>query len=255
MVLVGNTRRLLVALGALAVVINLVSLVLRLIATDPAIAAELESGARQPVFFGFQGLLRIFSVDEEANLASWFNAALLLLSALVIWGIAVGRRAAGDRWSRHWGLLALAFAYLSADEAGRLHESADAIVDSLIEARGILSFGWILLAAPLVLAFALAYLGFLRALPAGVRKLVVIAAVLYVGGAIGVEALGGLAYDLNGGEKGSLAFVIASSIEEALEMSGALVFLAAMLVASRQLVRPAARPVELVDQRPGASPS
>ncbi|MCF6745818.1 hypothetical protein E9529_16350 [Blastococcus sp. KM273128] len=255
MVLIGNTRRLLVALGALAVVINLVSLVLRLIATDPAIAAELESGARQPVFFGFQGLLRIFSVDEEANLASWFNAALLLLSALVIWGIAVDRRAAEDRWAKHWAFLALAFAYLSADEAGRLHESADAIVDSLIDARGILSFGWILVAAPLVLAFALAYLGFLRALPADVRKLVVIAAVLYVGGAIGVESLGGLAYDLNGGQKGSLAFVIASSVEEAFEMAGAITFLAAMLMAARQLVRPAAEPVELVEQRPGASPS
>ncbi|MCF6743612.1 hypothetical protein E9529_04865 [Blastococcus sp. KM273128] len=253
--LIGNARRLLLALGALAVVINLVSLVLRLIATDPAIAAELESGARQPVFFGFQGLLRIFSVDEEANLASWFNAALLLLSALVIWGIAVDRRAAGDRWARHWAFLGFAFAYLSADEAGRLHESADAVVDSLIEARGILSFGWILVAAPLVLAFALAYLGFLRALPADVRRLVVIAAVLYVGGAIGVESLGGLAYDLNGGQKGSLAFVIASSVEEAFEMTGAITFLAAMLKASRRLVGSPRRAAGPDEQRSLATPS
>lgn len=255
MVPIGNTRRLLTALGAAAIVINLVSLVLRLIATDPEIAAELESGERQPVFFGYQGLLRIFSVDQEANLASWLSATILLLSALVVWGIAADRRAAGDRWWRHWTFLSVTFAYLSADEAARLHESAEVVVDSLVDARGIFSFGWILLAAPIVLAFALTYFGFLRALPVTIGRLVLIAAALYVGGAMGVEAIGGLAYDLNGGRKGSLAFVLASSIEESLEMAGALVFLAAMISMSRRTIRSAEHPVDLAEQRPGPSPS
>ncbi|WP_456596463.1 hypothetical protein [Blastococcus sp. SYSU DS0552] len=253
MVPIGNTRRLLSALSVAAIVINIVSLVLRVVAAQPANAAELDSGVRQPVFFGFQGLLRIFSVDQEANLASWLSATILLLSALVVWGIAVDRRTAEDRWWRHWAFLAVAFAYLSADEAARLHESAEVVVDSLIDARGIFSFGWILVAAPVVVAFALAYLGFLRALPTSIGRLVVIAAVLYVGGAMGVEAIGGLAYDLNGGQKGSLAFVVASSIEESLEMAGAIVFLAAMISVSRSTVRLARRPVDLAEHRPGTS--
>lgn len=251
MVPIGNTRRLLTVLSAAVIVINVVSFVLRLIATDPAVAAELESGERQPVFFGFQGLLRIFSVDQEANLASWLSATILLLCALVVWGVAVGRRAAGDRWWRHWAFLALTFAYLSADEAARLHESAEVVVDSLIDAPGIFSFGWVLVAAPVVIAFALTYLGFLRALPRAIGRLVVIAAVLYVGGAMGVETLGGLAYDLNGGEKGSLAFVVASSIEESLEMAGAIVFLAAMIAVSRRTPQAAERPVDSAVHTPG----
>ena len=255
MVPIGNTRRLIIALSAAAIVINIVSFVLRLIATDPANAAELESGMRQPVFFGYQGLLRIFSVDQEANLASWLSATMLLLSALVVWGIAADRRAAGDKWWRHWTFLAVTFAYLSADEAARLHESAEVVVDSVIDAGGIFSFGWILVAAPVVIAFALTYLGFLRALPASIGRLVVIAAVLYVGGAMGVEAIGGLAYDLAGGQKGSLAFVVASSIEESLEMAGAIVFLAAMISMSRRTVRSAGRPADLAEQRPGPYPS
>ena len=252
MVPIGNTRRLLTALSAAAVVIAVVSVVLRVIATDPEAAAEIESGARQPVFFGFSGLLRIFSVDQEANLASWLNAVVLLLSALVVWGVAVDRRATGDRWWRHWAFLGATFAYLSADEAGRLHESVEVVVDAVIDAPGIFSFGWVLLAAPVVLVFALSYLGFLRALPPSVRRLVVIAAVLYVGGAMGVETLGGLAYDLNGGQKGSLAFVVASSIEEALEMAGALVFLAAMMSVPLLTVRSGRLPVDLAERGPGA---
>lgn len=255
MVPIGNTRRLLIALGTAAIVINIVSLVLRLVATDPAIAAELESGQRQPVFFGFQGLLRLFSVDQEANLAAWLSATILLLAALVTWGIAADRRAWGDKWWKHWGVLAATFAYLSADEAARLHETTEVVVDSLIDAGGILSFGWVLVVAPLLVVFAFSYIRFLRALPPRIGRLVLLAALIYVGGAMGVELLGAWAYDLNGGRKGSVAFVLASSVEELLEMAGAILFLAAMVSLSRMTVRPADLSVDSAEQSPELSSS
>ena len=66
------------------------------------------------------GVIRMFDLDAEMNLPTYFASLLLALVALLSAGIASVVRARGDKWGRHWSGLAAAFLYLSVDEALQL---------------------------------------------------------------------------------------------------------------------------------------
>lgn len=214
--LIVSPRRLLVVLPLVVASLTVVSLVLSLV--------DVRTSA--PPFDGFNRLLLTFDTDLEANVPAWFSTALLLSSALLLWGTAKEAAARGDRWTRHWGVLALALAYISLDELSQLHELAIPQVDALLGTRGVLTFGWVIIAAPLVLVFAALYVGFLRALPRRTAVLFLLAGAVYVGGALGVELVGGWIYDEMGPE--TVAYVLATSVEELGEMLGASLFLFAV---------------------------
>ena len=72
------------------------------------------------------------------------------------------------------------------------------------------------------------YLPFVRALPSRIRFLFVLAAVIYVGGALGVERATDW-YDVNN-QLDTLEYNIWAMVEEAMEMAGVIVFIHALLV-------------------------
>ena len=79
-----------------------------------------------------------------------------------------------------------------------------------------------------MLLFALIYLRFLFHLPAQVRYLTVAAGCTYVAGALGMEVPG--AYVRGGYGSDTIAYAVLTTIEETLEMFGAVLFLYAMAV-------------------------
>lgn len=174
-------------------------------------------------FRGMASLLGYFNVDGESNVPTWFQSGLLLMCAASFWTTADDALIDADPWARHWRLLAVVFGYLSVDELASLHERADEPLHQLFNTSGALLWAWVLLAVPLLVIFGLAYLSFLRAQPRSVTVGLLLAAAVYVGGAIAVEMLGSYLFAVGGPD--SLPYQAAATAEEALEMTGLLVLL------------------------------
>lgn len=219
MLTVIRPRRLLVVLAGVSLLLGAVSLVLNLLVLGADTPGQRAAGMQS-------GALDLLSVNQEANLPTWFSSALLLGAAASAAGVAAWAHRTRDRWRWHWSVLAAAFCYLSVDELLRLHERANHQVGKVVETSGVFTFGWWVLAAPLVVVFAAAYLRFLRGLPSRIGLLIVVAGTLYVGGALGMEVVGSWLAD----DRGMLStpYVLATTTEEVLEMLGAVVFLYAV---------------------------
>lgn len=175
-----------------------------------------------------QAVLRLFKLSDENTLPAFFSAVLLVACAGVLGLIATATRRAGGPFVRHWTALALIFAYLGVDEAVEIHELLNEPLRRALHADGFLHYPWVLAGAGAVLAMAVAYWRFVMRLGPNVRGQVILAAVVYVGGAIGAEMVSAkIASDIG---TGTAAYGLASLIEEAMEMSGAVLFFRAMLI-------------------------
>jgi hypothetical protein len=166
--------------------------------------------------------VRLTDVGYEQNVPTWFQSMVLLIDALALW--VMGNRAATTRQSWYWRLLALAFAYLSLDEFASLHEETTTVVHHLLNYSWVPDYAWVLLAIPLVILFGLLYVPFLLALPAPTRWGFIVAGVLYVGGAAGMELIGSRIADTLG--EASWPYRFESVAEELLEMLGSITLLA-----------------------------
>lgn len=167
-----------------------------------------------------EDLVGLFSLSYEGNLPTWYSSALLLACAVTLAAIAPGAPA---REARYWSLLAAVFGYLSIDEAVGLHEQ----LNELVHLGGPLYFGWIVPAGAAVLLLGVAYLRFLRRLPPETRRRFILAGLLYVGGALVMEIPLGVWTEAHG--DAGLGYSLIDFVEETLEMTGATLFLLALL--------------------------
>ena len=172
------------------------------------------------------GFVPEFDVDGENNIPTYVATVLLLGASGLLALIAAHVRAAGGAFQRHWWGLAVLFAYLSVDEMASLHERL-ADLPFLPETTGLLHYQWVILGIPLVALFAFTYLRFFWHLPRRWKGLFVGAAVLYVGGAIGVEMLAGRYASLYGELHMGHALLVTA--EEACELLGVALFVYALL--------------------------
>jgi hypothetical protein len=173
------------------------------------------------------GLFRMFNLSEEGNVPTWFAATTLFASAMLLgltWHVV---RTAGEPFARHWGVLALIFLFIAIDEAAAIHELLILPVRELVSAERALYFAWVIPYGIAVLIFALAYARFMLALPRRTAILLLAAALLYVGGALGMEMLSPHVYDWTG--EVSLPMFIMLLVEETLEMLGIAVLVYALL--------------------------
>jgi hypothetical protein len=175
------------------------------------------------------GLVQLFDLDNEHNIPSFFSASDLLFASVLLAIIAVRKRHDRDPFSRHWGILSVVFVYLALDEAAALHESLSKPVRLLLGTHvgGALFFTWVVPYLVGTLLVALAYRRFLFALPARTRLLFILAALLLVGGALGMEMVEGPYAAVHGVR--NLGMTVFSTIEESLEMAGVVVFNYALL--------------------------
>lgn len=171
--------------------------------------------------------VRLFWLDGEANVPTWYSASLLLLCASLLAIIAGAHRQRDTVNDIRWLILAVVFLLLSLDETAQLHELAIAPLRERFHPTGFLYFAWIVPAGICAGLFALAYLGFLARLPAQTARLMVLAGALYVGGAIGLESLSGEQASLHG--EHTIAYHAITTVEELLEMAGLVVFIYALL--------------------------
>lgn len=187
--------------------------------------------------YDFQlGLQRQFNLDLENNIPSWYASSALFLCAFLLGVIGVAKQHEQAPRSRQWLGLAAIFLYLSLDEAASLHEMAmplgRALLNQLGVSSGYLHFAWVIFGMIAVSIVGFSYLGFLRALPTATKRMFVIAGMLYVAGALGIEIFGGKV--ASQGEMDSMFYAVLVAVEEGLEMFGIVLFNYAVLSYIRQ---------------------
>lgn len=170
-----------------------------------------------------------FDLDGEQTVPAFFSSLLLLFAALTIFSIASDPRTTALR--THWWVLGAIFAFMAVDEAAGFHELLIMPLRSRFDLPSWLHYAWVIPVAVLVILFALAYLRFLLALPRRYQALFVLAGVLYVGGALGMEMLGAAT-------RGSGTYELMMALEETLEMTGATVFIYTLLTYKGQFGSP-----------------
>lgn len=172
-------------------------------------------------------LFRLFDTDGEGNIPAWYSSLSLLLCSILLLLIAIQESREKNRYANHWKGLAAMFFYMSMDEAVMIHELPSAPLHLAMKTSGLLYYAWVIPYSAVVLAVVVVYWRFLLSLPFETRRLFLHAGVLYVGGAIGMEMLGGAYHDAVGAR--NMTYTTISAIEEALEMTGVAVFLYALL--------------------------
>jgi hypothetical protein len=175
------------------------------------------------------GLARLFILGSHATVPKWFASANLLLSALLLATIAWVKIVEGDAYRRHWSLLAFILCALSLEESAGLHQLTSGPLRSALglDGTGFLHFTWVLIGLIIVPIVALAFCRFLYQLPTKTRSLFLLAAMLYVGGALGMKILRGPYNAAYGVEHMTAAML--KTVEEFSQMTGVVVFIYALL--------------------------
>ncbi len=178
-------------------------------------------------FFAADNLYVLFDMWDEVSIPSWYSVTLLLAAAALLALIAAGKLAAGDRYARHWAALAVIFLALSIDDAADIHGHTSYTLHELLDTSGFLAYAWIIPAAALVALVGLAYLRFLLHLPPAVRWRIVVAAALFLTGALLLEAIEGH-YDTRHGVE-NMPYRLMVGAEETLEMAGIILLISTLL--------------------------
>jgi len=173
------------------------------------------------------GFVHKFYLDRENNIPTYFSTMLLLLCSCLLAVIASAKKHNSDRFVFQWKLLAVIFLLLSVDEAASMHEILNVPLRKGLHAGSIFHFSWVIIGIPLVFVVVLSYLKFVLNLPLKTRILFIVAALLYLVGALGMELVGGHYSDLHGRE--DLTYSMLTTIEETLELAGLVLFIHALM--------------------------
>lgn len=179
------------------------------------------------------GFLRLFQFNAEANLPTLYQTFALFGCAALLFAIWHAKHRARDRFRVYWFVLALVFVYLGFDEGAEIHELATAPARLLVAPVGIFRLTWVVIALPIVAMFALGYLRFLRHLPSFYRIAFITCGSVFVGGALGVEMVGGAYLDRDGAYDGGYALV--TTLEELFEKAAIAAFIVTLLSYLRDL--------------------
>ncbi len=176
----------------------------------------------------FDSMIWILELDAEMVLFSWLSSLGLFLCSILLLQIASDQPRSSKRAIAYWTALGLIFFYLSADETVSLHERLHGPASNHFDSVGYFHFTWVVIGAPIVAILGLCFVPFLRSLPSKFAGLMILSGALYVGGAIGMEMIGGNLTYSTGNE--NFVYRLVVHIEEGLEAAGILTFAATLLL-------------------------
>ena len=166
-----------------------------------------------------------FSFNKEGNFPSLYSTFSIFFSSVLLYIIAQATKVMKEYY--YWLGLSFVFFFLSLDEWFSLHEKLVSPTRELLSTSGIFTFAWIIPYGIGLLIFTLAYLRFLFYLPQKTKYLFIIAGIIYVAGALGMEMVGGIIYEMYG--RHNIYYAIEYTIEESLEMIGIVIFIYALM--------------------------
>ena len=178
--------------------------------------------------------VEMFDLDEEKGFGTWFAAVILLFAGRLLLVISRDSRNGGDGLWGWWLVLAVGFHFLSVDEVAGMHEFLNSYGDDLlgIETKWTT---YAMVATAMVFAAFIPFLVFM--LKKGHKRTVILcllAAFLYVGGAVGIEKMSPPYDDMTRSQRDdvldstvyNLGWI---SVEESMEMAGAILFIYTLL--------------------------
>lgn len=171
--------------------------------------------------------IELIDFDYEANLPSLYSVFAIILCSCVLFMIASGKRKTQQPYRFQWQLLAWIFLFLGLDEGVSLHEDIGDIMEEFFTASGYLYFPWVIPYAGLVVLLALFYFRFLLRLPRPIMIRFIVAGLLFLTGAVGLEMMSAHEADVNGTT--TITYSILYTIEELCEMIAIVIFLRALL--------------------------
>ena len=169
---------------------------------------------------------RLFRLDEESNLPTFYSAFSLGICSILLAIIAFHKQKNNSSYTKHWKFLSLLFFCLAIDEIAMMHEILS-VLRGPLNAGGLFYFTWVIPAFIFLLVFVVVFISFLQSLPPRVRTLFMLSGFIYVGGALGVEMIGGYHSQLYG--ENNFTYGMITTVEESLEMMGILVFIYSLL--------------------------
>jgi hypothetical protein len=188
------------------------------IATGTLIAAHILVHVVHYKVYELSWLFRhYFDVNHENSLPTWFSTMLHFTASMLLFTVAINKRSAQDDWTLYWFGLAFGFLILSMDEVAGVHEKINTAT----------SFSWVIPGGVVAAMVGLAYIRFLLRLPFRTRWLFVISGAIFLLGALGVEYLS--IWLKNTDLLSKLEYHLWTAAEEALEMSGIVLFIHAIL--------------------------
>ena len=174
------------------------------------------------------GLVPKFDLNGEQNLPTWYQVVTLLLAGVLAGFIAADKRRQRQTFAKRWTVLSAIFTFMSIDEFASIHELlGDEVLAPKLHTEGKIYNPWLLLAVPLLVVFAAAYLRFFFALSTAEKKRFFLAAFVYLMGVVVIESIGG-AYSYHHGQQ-NMVSVVLNGIEEVFEMIGVLLLNVALL--------------------------
>jgi hypothetical protein len=167
-----------------------------------------------------------FNLQLECNTPTLISSYHLLYAAFTLAIIALLKNKKRDPFRKHWVFLAAIFFMLAIDEGASYHEWLFDPLENLAFAQGVFEHTWVLGATPLLLLFAIVYFKFFLHLPRRTKTGILIAAALFVGGALGMEIVESL---LIGALGEMQTFSIFETAEEIMELTGVVVLIYTLL--------------------------
>jgi uncharacterized Tic20 family protein len=195
--------------------------------------------------------LDLFNVDRELNFPTWYSALMISFCAILFRIIATGKKEQGDRYTKDWQLLSLIFWFLAIDEIVSIHEIF--IIPEVSQALHLPWFlysAWVIPGTICVIWFARRYSKFVYHFPPKSRLHFVLAASIYVGGALIMEMIG--SYIAKSLSQQNIIYALSTSVEECLEMSGIVMLIYALIYYLGQWVHQLDLQIEILE--PDAKP-
>lgn len=171
--------------------------------------------------------IALFNLDGEGNIPTLFSSGAELLCAGLLAIIATARKRQNKREYLYWAGLSIIFLFIAVDDGAALHEKIIRPLRNALNTSGALYYAWVIPYGMLVIAVGLIYFRFLFSLSVRMRYLFILAATLFVGGALGVEMIGGAWFERFGHE--NVGYELITMFEQSLQMSGILVFIYALM--------------------------
>ncbi|MBL3598267.1 MAG: hypothetical protein JMN25_00185 [gamma proteobacterium endosymbiont of Lamellibrachia anaximandri] len=181
-------------------------------------------------FFGHSrlfGLVYLFNLNREWSIPSFYASFAVLFCSLLLTLIAWVHHRRGEMDFKYWYGLAVIFLLLAIDEYTDIHNRIFEPVRSHLKAIGMISYAWLLVYVPLLLAMLLIYRRFLTRLPKQIAKLFILAGVVYLVGAIGINFIGDQ-YTYSE-RRVAVSYAVIYTLEELCEMLGIIMFIYALL--------------------------
>lgn len=169
---------------------------------------------------------KYFYMNLERNVPALYSSIILLISSFLLYVISIKMKITEDNFNKHWKYLSIIFLIMSIDETASIHERLIQPIRELFNLNGFFYFSWVIVGLAVVFVIGLIYLNFLFKLPHKIRNQFIIAFILYIGGAIGVELPEGYYYEIHGE---NITFSLMVTLEESLEMFGIIVFINVLL--------------------------